>query len=107
MIHVERGVSAFHDATSSSNSNATGIQSLVQDPLRTSIPRAPYGSSYDPFTSPVGPSTSGPVPVTPLEDPRERSARVKLTAARFAGRGAGVGGGARGPLGPTSLESGG
>jgi len=33
LIHVAGGVSAFHEATSSSNENATGIQSLVQEPL--------------------------------------------------------------------------
>ena len=37
---------------------------------------------------------SGPVPLTPLEEPRARSARAKLTAGTFAGWGTSVGVGA-------------
>ena len=45
LIHVPGGVSAFHDATSSSKANATGIHSEVHEPLWKAIPRAPNGSS--------------------------------------------------------------
>ena len=46
----------------------------------------------------------GPVPITPLEDPRERSARVKLTAGTFAGCGTSVGVGAGVLVLTTSLD---
>src|SRR5438477_9839589 len=58
------------------------------------MPDCPCGSSYDPVVSPLAASTSGPVPVTPLAEPRERSARAKLTAGAFAGCGTRVGVGA-------------
>src|SRR5438874_5442399 len=54
----------------------------------------PYGSSYEPLTNPLAASTSGPIPVTPFEDQRDRSARAKLTAGAFAGCGTSVGVGA-------------
>jgi hypothetical protein len=40
---------------------------------------------------PPAASPSGPLPVTPLEEPRDRSARTKLTAGTFAGCGTSVG----------------
>src|SRR5438477_7573473 len=55
------------------------------------MPDCPCGSSYDPVVSPLAASVSGPVPVTPLEEPRARSARAKLTAGAFAGCGTRVG----------------
>src|SRR5712691_6118915 len=54
------------------------------------MPDCPYGSSYEPAASPLAASMSGPDPVTPLEEPRARSARVKLTAGAFAGCGTSV-----------------
>jgi hypothetical protein len=44
--------------------------------------------------SPLAASTSGPVPATPLGEPRARSARAKLTAGAFAGCATSVGVGA-------------
>ena len=58
------------------------------------MPDCPYGSSYEPVASPPAASVSGPVPVTPLDEPRERSARVKLTAGAPAGCAMSVGVGA-------------
>src|SRR5438876_8878531 len=58
------------------------------------MPDCPYGSSYEPATSPDAASMRGPVPVTPVDVPRERSARAKLTAGALAGCGTRVGVGA-------------
>src|SRR5438477_11608996 len=55
------------------------------------MPDCPYGSSYDPATSPVAASTRGPAPVTPVDVPRGKSARAKLTAGALAGCGTRVG----------------
>src|SRR6185503_4714291 len=70
------------------------------------MPDCPYGSSYDPPVSPLAASTSGPVPVTPLAAPRDRSARRKLTAGTFAGCGMSVGVGAGVLVVTTSLVRG-
>src|SRR3989442_11935457 len=56
------------------------------------MPDCRYGSWYEPVTSPLVASSRGPVPVvTPLDEPRDRSARAKLTAGTFAGCGTSVG----------------
>ena len=76
---------------SSSNAKGTAVQSDVQTPLSKAMLDRPKGSSYEPCARPLSPSVSGPVPAIPLEPPRARSARTKLTAGAFAGCAIGVG----------------